>query len=245
MSPLPSFLAATALAAVHLFSPRLRVLHEIPRSRLLSVAGGISVAFVVLRLLPSVAETQIEIARAGGTGLLPFLQDHAYVMVLLSIILFYGLERLVKVSRARRRVVEGEDCTTPGVFWLHVSTFALVNLLIGYVLVFRSALGLRALLLFAVAMLLKFIVNDHGLHVDHKAAYYRIGRWLLAGAVLLGWAVGYAVELPPVWPALLQAFIAGAVLLNVLKEELPEYRESRYWAFALGAIVYAALLVAL
>lgn len=38
------------------------------------------------------------------------------------------------------------------------------------------------------------------------------------------------------WPA--------GVLLNVLKEELPEQRESRYWVFALGAIGYALLLLA-
>ncbi|HEV2129600.1 MAG TPA: hypothetical protein VGR27_00770 [Longimicrobiaceae bacterium] len=120
-----------------------------------------------------------------------------------------------------------------------------MNLLIGYVLVYRTTLGLRALAVFAFAMLLKFMVDDHGLNVDHKDACQRIGRWLLAGTVLLGWAIGYATELPPVWPALLQAFIAGAVILNVLKEELPEYRESRYWAFALGAVIYAALLLAL
>ncbi len=245
MLPLASLAAVVSLAAVHLFSPKLRFLHEIPRSRLLSVAGGISLAFVVLRLLPSVAESQLEIARAGGAGVLPFLQNHAYVLVLLSIVLFYGLERLVKLSRQQRRAAEGEDCTSPGVFWLHITTFAVVNLLIGYVLSYRLGLGTRALVLFALAMLLKFIVNDHGLHADHKEAYRRIGRWLLAAAVLVGWAVGYLLPLPPLIPALLQAFIAGAVILNVLKEELPEYRESRYWAFALGAVAYAALLMAL
>ena len=29
-------------------------------------------------------------------------------------------------------------------------------------------------------------------------------------------------------------FLAGGVVLNVLKEELPEYRESRFCAFAAG-----------
>lgn len=31
--------------------------------------------------------------------------------------------------------------------------------------------------------------------------------------------------------------------MNVLKEELPEERQSRFWAFALGAAAYAALLL--
>ena len=33
-------------------------------------------------------------------------------------------------------------------------------------------------------------------------------------------------------------------MLNVLKEELPRERESRFWAFALGAALYSALLLA-
>ena len=33
--------------------------------------------------------------------------------------------------------------------------------------------------------------------------------------------------------------------MNVLKEELPEERESRFWAFAAGAALYSVVLLAL
>ena len=36
------------------------------------------------------------------------------------------------------------------------------------------------------------------------------------------------------------AFLAGGVVLNVLKKELPEERESRFLLFALGLAAYAA-----
>jgi len=39
------------------------------------------------------------------------------------------------------------------------------------------------------------------------------------------------------------AFLGGGVVLNVLKEEIPTERQSGFWAFALGAVVYAALLL--
>jgi hypothetical protein len=45
--------------------------------------------------------------------------------------------------------------------------------------------------------------------------------------------------------AILFALLSGGVILNVLKEELPEERESRFWAFALGAAVYAFILMVL
>ena len=81
--------------------------------------------------------------------------------------------------------------------------------------------------------------------MDHRGAYDRVGQWVLAAAVLLGWAIGEAVEVPRVGLALLQAFVAGAIIFDVLKEELPAYRESRYGAFAAGALIYAVLLLLL
>jgi hypothetical protein len=35
------------------------------------------------------------------------------------------------------------------------------------------------------------------------------------------------------------------VIMNVLKEELPQERKSRFWAFAVGAGAYAAILLTL
>ena len=91
---------------------------------------------------------------------------------------------------------------------------------------------------------LHFLVNDYGLRHHHKRLY-RIGRWILAAAVLFGWAVGLGIEINELHVALLFAFLAGGIVLNVLKEELPAERESRFWAFAAGAAGYAALLVLL
>ncbi len=48
-----SLLAAAGLAAVHVFSNALRVFEGVPRSRFLSLAGGMSVAFVILGCCPA------------------------------------------------------------------------------------------------------------------------------------------------------------------------------------------------
>jgi zinc transporter ZupT len=88
-------------------------------------------------------------------------------------------------------------------------------------------------------------VNDSGLREHHKHIYDRIGRWILAAAIIVGWVLGSATEIGKTAIAVLFAFLAGGIVLNVLKEELPEERESRFWAFALGAGIYTALLLAL
>ncbi len=156
---------------------------------------------------------------------------------------FYGLERAAKASRGERRRLRGDDATGAGVFWLHTASFALYNALIGYLMLHREEPGLGGLILFAFAMGVHFVVNDYGLRHDHKGAYDRVGRWVLAAAVLAGWAVGLSFEVSKAALAVLFAFLAGGVIMNVLKEELPEEQESRFWAFALGAALYSVILL--
>ncbi len=164
-------------------------------------------------------------------------------MVLFSLVIFYGLERLARSSQERNQAAGKGDTPSHNVFWLHLATFSVMNALIGYLLVTRAQRGWLVLLLFFIAMLLKFIVNDHGLHQAYQDAYDHIGRWILAAVVFVGVVIGLVTTLPPIVPALLQAFLAGGVLLNVLKEELPTERKSRYWAFRVGATIYATFLI--
>jgi hypothetical protein len=235
---------AIGLALIHLFSSRLRFLKSAPRSRWLSFGSGVSVAYVFVHVLPDLSEAQETIRQSLDSGL-EFLEHHVYLVALLGLAVFYGLERAAEVSRQRNRQDANQDVTSGGIFWLHMASFALYNALIGYLLLHREVSGFMSLLFFAVAMALHFVVNDYGLREHHKKMYDQTGRWILAAAIIVGWAIGSRTALSQAAIAVLFAFLAGSVVLNVLKEELPEERESRFWAFALGAGGYAALLLAL
>nr|MDQ3590772.1 hypothetical protein [Actinomycetota bacterium] len=124
-------LLVAGLAIVHLFSGRIRFLDVLPRSRWLSAAGGISVAYVFVHLLPDLAEEQEAIREVVG-GRFNFLEYHVYLVALVGLAAFYGLERAAKTSRQRQRSVGREDSTGAKVFWLHTASFALYNALIGY-----------------------------------------------------------------------------------------------------------------
>ena len=235
-------LLAVGLALVHLFSGELRFLDVMPRSRWLSAASGISVAYVFVHLLPDLAEEQETIREAVGEGF-SFLEYHVYLVALVGLAVFYGLERAANASRRRRRNAGKEDSTEAGVFWLHVASFSAYNSLIGYLLLHQETPGFQSLFLFAFALGLHFVVNDYGLRKDHKGAYDRAGRWILAASVFAGWGIGLFGEISEAALAVLFAFLAGGVVLNVLKEELPEERESNFGAFAVGAALYAAILL--
>lgn len=239
-----SAILAVALALVHLYSGKLRFLDATPRSIWLSIGSGVSVAYIFVHILPELSQAQETVKKTLNGGF-AFLEHHVYLVALLGLSVFYGLERLAKVSRQRNQKAGKGDVTEAGVFWLHIASFAVYNALIGYLLLHREEPGFQSLFLFFFAMALHFVVNDNGLREHHKDVYHKKGRWILAAAIIVGWVIGSGSEIHEAAIAVLFAFLAGGVVLNVLKEELPEERDSRFWAFALGAGIYAALLLAL
>ena len=272
--PIPSLLALAALVLVHVLAHRLKFLDGVPRSRWLSAAGGISLAYVFLHLLPELAEGQALLSERGlGLAAIEF---EVYGLALVGLLAFYGVERHVqRAEEAGREDLErtaaaGEDgARDPSghpSFWLHLATFGLYNAVIGYLLLHRGGGGLGAepggaghdaagaaegvaasgelasLATFAVAMGLHFLVTDYGLREDFRDGWREKGRWILCAALVGGWALGASVELPESAVLGLIALLGGGVILNVLKEELPEERRSRFGALLAGAAGYAALL---
>lgn len=237
-----TFAFAILFALVHLGIGVLRFLDKTPRSRWLSAAGGIAVAYVFLHVLPELATHGNTFAEAlnttGATA-----EDIVYGLALAGLVAFYGLERVVKTSR--KNSDQSDGAAGAGAFWLHIGSFSAYNFLIGYLLLHREETDLRALIFYGTAMTVHFITNDFGLRSDHKARYDHIARWILAGAVLAGWLLGYVTQISETAIGMLFAFLAGGVVLNVLKEELPEERESRFLPFLLGGAGYMALLLAI
>ena len=237
-------LIALIFAIIHLLSGGLKFLDSLPRSRWLSMAGGVSVTYIFLHVLPELTERQ-EIFEKTFGEVFSFLDHHLFLLALAGLVTFYGLERAAKESRKPGPHRGGSGNTGAGVFWIHIGSFGVYNALIGYLLLRREAGDWPGLLLYGTAIGLHFMVNDHGLRQHHKEDYDKVARWILAAAPLLGWGVGIFVTVGEAAAGALFSFIAGGVILNVLKEELPEERESRIWAFVAGVVFYSILLLAM
>ncbi len=245
---LAALIAALVLAAVHLLAPRLRALTLVPRRGWLSAAGGVSVAYVFVHLLPELAEGQAAIEGEGGAEaaapepMLGFLEGHVYLVALVGLAVFYGVEKHSLHSRRRNRHETGADCTTGDAFWLSIASFTLYNAIIGYLLLRGDLEETMQLVLYTLALGVHFVINDLALSEHHRDAYRREARWMIAAAVLVGWLAGMAIDVSERVIALIVAFIAGGVVLNVLKEELPGERLARFWPFVGGALAYTVLL---
>lgn len=232
------FVLALALAAVHVLAGRSSESKWASDRTVLSFAGGTTVAYVFVLVLPEVNEAVLLVAERSGTvGGFLARETAVYVVVLLGFVLFYAVH--VFVTSARREPVESSDI----VFWTHVASFSAYNALIGYLLFHQEEPGVGSVVFYAVAMGLHFLVTDAGFRRHHGVVYRRVGRWVLAGSVLGGAVVGYATEIDEAALALLFAFLAGSIVFNVLKEELPDVEWSRFASFLAGAAVYTVLLL--
>ena len=233
---------ALIFVAIHLFIGRMSGLHAARRSGWLSFCGGVAVAYVFLHVLPELAVHNAVLARWIGED--AWLADQVVYLVALSgLLVFYGLERHVQASRQTNRAETGEDRPEETVFHIHMAAFAAYNLIIGYLLLHREAPGFRSLALYAAALGVHFLSNDFGLFLHHREEYARRVRWIMAGAVLAGWALGLAIEVHEAALALIFAFLAGSVVMNVMKEELPEDRAARFAPFFGGTAFYGAVLL--
>ncbi len=231
-----------SLGLLHIYAGRISWIERVPERQWLSFGAGVSLAYVFVDVLPILSAGQTVVAETTGAILKP-LKHHVYLVALVGLAAFYSLELLAKRSRADNLEKAREDCTSPGVFWLHTGSFALYNALLGYLLREAEHHGLMACTLLFFALMLHFAVNDHALRSHHKVLYDRYGRWLLALAVIGGYLAGTGYMLSEASIAILWAFVAGGLILNVIKDELPQYRETSLSAFLAGLGGYAALLV--
>lgn len=238
-------IGAFFLAGIHFFTKKLK-LSYIPRSKILSIAGGISIAYIFVYMLPELTEWQEKFAEQATSEWVTFLEHHLYFISLLGLTFFYGLERAARSSQqSDRKNNEEEPPSNVNIFWVHILSFTAYNFLIGYLLVHGKEQEFSSLVFFIFAMGFHFLVNDYSLFDHHKQDYERSGRWIISAAIIVGWLVGILTQIQEVYMAVIFAFVAGGVIMNVLKEELPAQREGKFWFFILGVVTYSVLLIAL
>lgn len=99
--------------------------------------------------------------------------------------------------------------------------------------------------LYAVAVSAHIVTNDFSLSFHHKHLYRKIGRWIMIAALLTGWLISFLTSPAEDILRYFRAFLVGSTIVNTLKEELPESRGSKAWAFILGALAYSGLILML
>lgn len=222
-----SLLGVLMIASLHFVAEWLRG-GSTEQPRMFSAIGGLSLSYVVVHLLPELAYAQERWIAARPDRALTWLETQVYLAVLIGILLALAFDRAIARGAPP--------------FGIRLTALALDGALLGG---FASGLvGASQTLLAVVAFGSQVLINDHELTRTYPADYHRIGRWVLASACLVGW-VGAVVWKPsPVAVAALVGLLAGTTILDVVKAQVHIVRSRRLGTFILGALIYAALVLA-
>lgn len=222
-----SFLAVVLFALVHLFAYKATLLGKTRHGRILSAGGGIAISYVFIDLLSKLGASQTVVSKALD-GVFPFFERHVYILALVGFMVFFAVDR---TSRSRYG------------FWLSMASYAIFNFLIGYAVADKDDPEVQPLILFTFAMILHYFTNDFSLSKEHGSLYRKVGRWILIAALFAGWIGAQFIELSPTAVALVGAFIAGGVIMNVTRHELPEDNPHSLSAFIYAAVIYTGVLL--
>lgn len=224
---------AVSFVLIHFLS----IYISLPKSllrRFISFSAGVGIAYVFIHLWPQVAHTQ-ELAEQEIHWLEGHLLHYAlYIIALLGLTVFYAMDRLIA------RAYETKEQTNPNLiesrlFWAHIAFFSLYNAMIGYLLTDRREPD-ATLVVFFIAFALHFVTNDWGLRHHHESVYDQYGRYILSLAIIVGFGIGLFSDFPEYIFGSVEAFVAGAMTLNVIKHELPSEREGNLEGFLTGVI---------
>ena len=237
-----AILSVILLALTHVSNDRFRFLSGSAGRYWLSFGGGIAVGYVFMHLLPDIADARE--AYLNEPGIRGLLAEHLFLLMMLGLVVYYGIDRLES-----RFTVAGEHVATAGRsrrnVMLHASGYAVYNFLIGYLVTNLPRPGMVPLLLITGVMLLHFIGLDFHFRHMKPVFYDRRLRWVFSLSLLLGGLLGTQFHISLFIKAVCFAFLSGAILINTIKEELPDDEQASFAAFCAGIVLMVVVVMLL
>ena len=167
------------------------------------------------------------------------MESELYFVGLIGVLIFYGIQKVVRKAQKNDKTNQART-----LFWLQILFFGFYNMLVAYTIISHDVLGVQAVF-YGLAVGLHFVAVAHDLWREYADIYNKVGRYVLAMGIIAGWIMGMTVHLSPLIESIISAFISGAMILNVLKYELPPDDEAHFPTFAIGVISYTTITMSL
>ncbi|WP_096201801.1 hypothetical protein [Bacillus sp. FJAT-45350] len=224
---------AVTFIFIYIFIVRIIPSNRIRRNRWLSFSGGLAVSYVFIYIFPSLHGYQQSIREYNDNLAMDI---EIYFVGLIGLLVYCGLERVAVVMEKQNN--KGKWVF----FWIEVAFFALYTMMISYIFVHSAIEGIQALL-YIIAIGGHFLTVAHDLWFESPRKYLKLGRYILSVSVIVGCLIGAIIELSLVVNSVIYSFLSGAMILNVLKNELPNEHESHFPTFAISVLLYTSVLL--
>ncbi|MEL7669528.1 hypothetical protein [Methanobacterium sp.] len=246
-----ALIVALVFVFVHLSSPKIYGFSKRYKKKILSFSGGVASAYVFLDLLPLIENADPHLhAILGSSPLITiFLEKAIFGVAFIGFLVFFVLEYLALKSRGYKAQQTTkslkETNASRNVFFLHIILTAVVSLIICYSLRFEILTTGWGIVIYTIALSLHFFISDRSMEEHYGTLYVKYGRYLLALMPILGWSLSILFPERTSEAYVLLAFIAGAVLFNVIKDEVPNSGTGKPLSFFTGALLYSGLILIL
>lgn len=231
-------LAATMIFALtFIFGRHIYPLRSLVRDRrsLISFSAGVSSAYLFIGMMPELGEAAARVEAAGLAGHIG--KTLVYLMALLGFSVFYALDHGTLLAREVREGPGAESSEG------RVYGFGLYVLLLTYTLAADEGTSPKGVIWYAIGMSFHFLAIDHSMRESRGEHFDRFGRYVLAVACAVGWALAQILEVSAVALSLVWGFVSGAVIVNSAIMELPEGRQGRLIPFLFGGLLYGIILI--
>lgn len=244
MTILATFVGASCFALVFALVGRFSFLSGPRRDDWLAAGAGIAVAYVFIDLLPHVASKQSALLAGSPDGFGGFLRHHAYLPMLVGVIIFQASViqgRGLRVDRSGRSVWGARISHS---YRLVGSTGYVA--LVSYMLSEQPDHRFEPTALFVAAMALHMVGVAYYLWREHGDAYTRLYRFGIVGGAYAGWLLGVLFYIPSNAFVLLYGFLGGGIIGVAMTYEVYEVKSPRQFLFFLGgAATMTAILIGL
>ncbi|RLT99300.1 hypothetical protein [Ketobacter sp.] len=195
-------------------------------------AGGFAVGYVFLLLLPKLTllanKSMVQLPQAPMIGV-----SLLYLCVLAGFICFW----IVDLLEEERKEVTG--------FWrrVQITSFFLYALLTGEMVVADPDFVPLAYGLAISALVFHLAGMNHLFHHWHPGYFQSRMRWLMVLGTVLGAAGAWLDVWNGKFNGFINAFMGGAILINVIYYELPRRGIRKIRPFLLGTLAFAATIL--
>nr|WP_242704319.1 hypothetical protein [Enterococcus sp. 665A] len=226
---------------IHMAS-RFFLLQKVNVEYMMSFAAGVGVSYAIIHLLPQLAYSQAVLIDEFSWESGIYYTHAIYAIVLLGLVVSYVM---YKLDERNFSIVEKKDLTSAenAYFWSDISFYAVYNIMIGYLVIVNTFSEHFYILTYFFAFGLHFLMNDWSLSHHHGEMYSRRGRYVLSASILAGASFSLFVELPYYLVVSIEAFITGAMLMNIIKFELPDGNQGSIKSFLIGTVCSSILFI--
>ncbi|WP_010531152.1 hypothetical protein [Lentibacillus jeotgali] len=231
MVTIESIIIGIVFIVIQLYALTIVERSPIGQQKLLSISGGVAIAYVFVYILPTLHEKQDKL---GGSLAL---DTEIYFLGLLGLLIYYAVYAFAETKTASRLKEQT-------IYMVQVSFFMAYSFIITYV-VFASDVQRVESLFYGLAVSLHFIGLSYHLGKEHYRLHKKRGRYMLAGATLIGALTGIFGPSSGLIVDSMVAFSSGAMLFNVISKELPFEKNAHLPSFLIPSLAYAVTMIAL